>query len=91
MPITLTNKEIWENVSRLLALIAVPALAWAFALQGERAADKVIQQQTERRISSLEEQLKQSAEALVDLKVILAGLSKSAENMKTELERLRDK
>jgi len=91
MPITLTNKEIWENVSRLLALIAVPALAWAFALQGERAADKVIQQQTERRISSLEEQLKQSAEALVDLKVILAGLSKSAENMKNELERLRDK
>jgi len=90
MPITLTNKEIWEQVSKLLALVAVPAVAWAFALNGERAANQIIQAQTEKRISFLESELHTTTKTLTDLKVILAQLSTSAENMQKELERLRN-
>jgi Tfp pilus assembly protein PilO len=90
MPIKLTNKEIWEQVSKLLALVAVPAIAWAFALNGERAANQIIQAQTEKRITFLESELKTTTKTLTDLKVILAQLSTSAESMQKELERLRN-
>ena len=90
MPITLTNKDIWEQLSKLLALVAVPAIAWAFALNGERAANQIIQAQTEKRISFLESELQTTTKTLTDLKVILAQLSTSAENMQKELERLRN-
>jgi len=90
MPITLTNKDIWEQLSKLLALVAVPAIAWAFALNGERAANQISQAQTEKRISFLESELQTTTKTLTDLKVILAQLSTSAENMQKELERLRN-
>ena len=90
MPITLTNKEVWESISKVLALVAIPAIAWAFALSGERAANKVLKDQTEKRLVFLESELRTTTKTLSDLKVILAKLSTSADNMQKELERLRN-
>ncbi len=88
---TINREQFAEYIWKLVSLLALPALAWAFSLNSDRVSLKLEQEQIRRRVEILETQIDKTTNSLNKIGDTLTRLSVSADYMANELERLRNR